>query len=233
MRGPVGNWRNARALVNSPEIKFKDKYTASTDIYLGSLNGWFTLANSLVLVDQGYGQSDSQGRKIIAKSLQIKIQLRREYVQGTNAALWTGGKLHCKVVLDRQACGAEMLASGSEANGTGVLLQTGTTDTSPFYFNQLATKDRYRVLKAFTLSIPHTAQVMDIGDAPYTTPRTRTEVKTVYVKLGALPIEFSGTTGRNITDVRSNNVGVIAQLESQGAAPVFGVRMNSRLRFVG
>jgi len=151
MRGPVGNWRNSRALSTSPELKFKDIQGSLTNI-LGTSVTWQVLSSSVNLVDQGYGQQDSQGRKIIAKSLQLKMQLDRDYYANATNPQYTGGKLHVKVVLDRQACGANIDPSGSEVNGTGVLLQT-SAGHEVLYFNQLATKDRYCVFKSFVLSI--------------------------------------------------------------------------------
>jgi len=44
-------------------------------------------------------------------------------------------------------------ASGIEVDGDGVLV-VATSGEDALYFNQLLTKDRYRVLKSFTLSIP-------------------------------------------------------------------------------
>jgi len=151
MRGPVGNWCNARVLTSSSELKFKDISGSLMNI-LGTSVGWQVLFISVNLVDQGYGQQDSQGRKIIVKSLQLKMQLDRSYYSASTNPQYTGGRLHVKVVLDRQVCGAAIKASGTEADGDGVLV-VATSGEDVFYFNQFPTKDRYRVLKSFTLSI--------------------------------------------------------------------------------
>jgi len=231
MRGPVGNWRNARALTSSPELKFKDISGSLTNI-LGTSVGWQVLSTSVNLVDQGYGQQDSQGRKIIAKSLQLKMQLDRSYYLVFTNPQYIGGRLHVKVVLDRQACGAAIKASGTEADGDGVLV-AATSGEDALYFNQLPTKDRYRVLKSFTLSIPTSQPVLSVAGTAANVMAYQTPVHTTYIKLGALPIEFSGTSPRNLTDVRSNNIGIIAFMEVPGTTLQWNVKWQTRLRFVG
>jgi len=78
MRGPVGNWRNFCAFSTSLELKFKDIQGSLINI-LGIFVIWQVFLFSVNLVDQGYGQQDFQGRKIIAKFLQLKMQLDRDY----------------------------------------------------------------------------------------------------------------------------------------------------------
>jgi len=121
MRGPVGNWCNFCVLSTSPELKFKDIQGSLINIF-GIFVIWQVFLSSVNLVDQGYGQQDFQGRKIIAKSLQLKMQLDRDYYANAINFQYTGGKLHVKVVLDRQACGANIDFFGFEVNGIGVLL---------------------------------------------------------------------------------------------------------------
>jgi len=58
-------------------------------------------------------------------------------------------------------------------------------------------------------------------------------VHTTYIKLGALPIEFFGTSPRNLTDVRFNNIGIIVFMEVPGTTLQWNVKWQTRLRFVG
>jgi len=250
----AGRWRRGRTATLAPELKFMDLLSSSA---LSSADmDWNILVPSQNLIVRGTGQSQRIGRKAILKSLDLRFHMYRttySAVGGTVAPVNPvsgGGLLTMYVVLDRQANGATGDPTGTLEQGTGVLNTgssvLGTNSSDQANFIQLATKDRYRILKKITYRVPDcpiTAVTWDpaiTNNNEFTMPAWVGPTKAVHLKLRDLPIEYSGADGavtdnpEVITNVRSNNIFIMSQFETLAVAAVpFYINVHSRLRFIG
>ncbi len=113
----------------SQELKFLD-----TDVVDAQINNTMTFFNPMI-IPQGDTESERIGRKVIIKSLSIKGTLT---LTGAIATANTSSLVTMKVVQDTQ--------TNKNLFGATDLLETDTFDS----FNQLANRNRFRVLKSCT-----------------------------------------------------------------------------------
>jgi len=235
-----GKYRRAQPAMLAPELKFHDTShgTGIATSITGGTN-WFVLAPSLNLIARGTGQSQRNGRKCILKSIDLRVHGIRNPYSSTTNPLDVGCSMKVLLVLDQQANGAAPTPYGTLASGLGVIesVADGAEVTD---WHQLATKNRYRILKTFTITIPHVMAGIDAGNF-YFASGMKTAVHTFHKKLN-LPIEFSGgseATAPNpevITNVRSNNLSLIAVGKSQNLNNMtdkLRIAAHARIRFIG
>ncbi len=167
-----------------------------------------TVTDSINLVAQGVTETERVGRKCTVRYLQIRYLIR---LMAATAAADSGSVARIIVFQDKQT-------NGVTANTTEILEQA-----HPRSFYNLANSGRFNILldKLWCLS-PQAAAA--------TTTTTFTTMESV--KCGLLtahidvPLEFSGTTGA-ITEVRSNNIGILFMSEDGRCELIY----NARIRF--
>ncbi len=189
------------------ELKFFDTDIALADVLaIGSV--W---EPSLNLIPQGTEQSQRIGRKCTLKSINVRFNVKLGSQTGPLAASET---VRVMVVLDKQCNGLAATVAG--------LLETANYQS----FNNLAEKSRFRVLCDRTYDLNAQASSGAAG-ADETAPVV---INDTLFKSVNLPIEFNeGATGA-ITEIRSNNVFMLAIAEIGGLASIDGT---ARVRFVG
>ncbi len=190
------------------ELKFFDTTaTFATVAAAGEINA------SLNLVPQGVTESDRIGRKMTIKRLDITGDI----IMGPLAGSATGSfdRVRVIVYLDKQANGAT--AAVTDILETADILS----------YRNLANSGRFVVLSDKIQNMVLTAGGGDVGGADSNFPAV---IKTY--KMGKscnIPVEFSATTGA-ITEVRSNNIGMLAIAETN---LVSAFKFNARIRFSG
>lgn len=183
------------------ELKFFDTTIANTTIgSVGSIH-----SDSLVEIPQGVTESQRVGRKCTIKSLHLRFVA--SLISTTTAANADDG-LRVIVYHDKQC-------NGATAAVTDIL------ETADYLsYNNLSNKNRFRILYDEFCDISAQAA----GGSTFT---TGTVAKTWSKHLPMnLPIEFSATTGA-ITEIRSNNIGILA-ISDNGA---MNLRTTARVRF--
>ncbi len=93
-------------------------------------------------------------------------------------------------------------------------------------FNNLANKGRFRVLMDRTYSLNYTSMA---SDGAAVVSQAATTMHDSFFKKCNIPIEFDSTAGA-ITEIKSNNIGVLMIGQDSGDASTFFSKM--RLRFV-
>ncbi len=180
------------------ELKFFDTLLGSTALATAGV----VLSESLNLIPQGVTESTRVGRKCTIK----KINMMGFILLNSGTAV-TGETYRMMLVLDKQCNGAAATVLN--------VLQTADEKS----FNNLATSNRFQVLKNWYGSINKTA---DIGT------NINAQIKTFkFNKSCNLPIEFSATSGA-IGTIQSNNIFLIA-LSSVGTS--ISISHNTRVRF--
>ncbi len=178
----------------NPESKFFDTaLTYSFDVTP-------TAELSLNLIPQGVTESTRVGRKCTIKSIGFKGHI--DWNAGMATTEYSRTRLDTWIVLDTQA-------NGANAAFTDVY-ETASVNA----FRNLANSSRFRVLKHFiwTPKWPSTTTSDNWATAGNTQVNMPVTVFKWFKKCN-IPIEFSSTTGA-ITEVRSNNILVLAASES-------------------
>ncbi len=173
----------------SPEYKFHD--IAVDDAVIAAGNNILN-SGSINLIAQGVTESQRIGRKCVIRS----INWHGFYTLPTTAtASSTSEVFRIIMYLDKQC-------NGATAAATDIL--EGSTHLS---FNNLANKNRFVTMfdKTFTLSCGSGSGRGSTDTLSYGEVRRQID----FYKKCEIPIEFDSTAGA-ITEIRSNNLGVMA-----------------------
>ncbi len=158
-------------------------------------------------IAQGVTESQRIGRKCTIKSIGWRFKLNLPSDTGFSTS---GDIVRVILYLDRQC-------NGATATTLGIL------ETADFQsFNNLANKNRFLTLMDRTYSLNSTAAA---GNGTTNITTTWIMNDSFYKKCN-IPVEFDSTTGA-ITEVRSNNIGVLLVCEDGEA----GFTSKMRLRF--
>jgi hypothetical protein len=175
----------------SPELKFMDSTATSTALAAtGTVN-----STSINLVDQGNGESQMIGRKIVIKSILVRATLQLPSTTNATLANIAGGDTYrIVVVLDKQA------------NGAGPTIANVFEDTDIRTMNDLENSQRFTIIKEWkgTLQrdVNHDGTNYMAGDV---------DRYIKWYKKCNVPIEFAPMSGgsRVIGEVKSNNIGIL------------------------
>ncbi len=185
------------------EMKFHDLAVDDTAIATGG-----TIASlSLNLIAQGTTESERIGRKCTIRSVNIRFEVR---LPTQTAGASASDVARIIVYQDKQANGAT----------AAVLDILKTADYQSF--NQLSNKSRFRTLMDRTYDVNSLAGGGDGTTEDY----GQTIISDTLFKKVNIPIEFNGATGA-ITEVKSNNIGILTISRTGNAA----FASNVRLRF--
>lgn len=184
------------------EMKFLDTTQAYTSMTTaGSFAG-----RSLNLIPDGTTDSERVGRKCTVKS----VTVNGAYVMQTTATLAVGvNRGRFIIYQDKQANGGDITA-------TTDILQTASVDAH----RNLSNMGRFRILADKKVSLNATV-ALAAGTFEVIRPFSYT-VRT------NIPLEFGGTTGA-ITELRSNNIGILLIMEA--AAPAIDVTYVARVKY--
>lgn len=198
--GYYGRFNNARVSSNVEESKFLDVFHNSGNIpALGLiLNGGST--NNIA---QGTTESSRIGRKCTISS----IHWRWNVLLPHNTSPQVSDTVRLIFYLDKQC------------NGTTATVQDILQTLNYQSFNNLANKDRFKILYDHVLDTNFAAGVSQFAD---------TQVSGSFHKRVNVPIEFSATTGA-VTEIKSNNLGILI-ISNNGFC---ALDSTVRLRFTG
>lgn len=185
------------------ELKFFDT-TLSFNI---DQTGEVPATGQLVLIPQGVTESTRVGRKCVIKSIYIKATMSFAPGAGTTTA-GTG----CMVLVQDTQCNGAAAAVTDVYTGTNI----------PVAMHNLSNSQRFKVLKVFKYSFNPQAGV--------STAWANITRNFSYYKKCNIPLEFSSTTGA-ITEIRSNNLFLIAGTEFAAMDDLIGVSGTCRVRF--
>lgn len=181
------------------EAKFFDGQLAITPVP----NTGVILAPSINLIAAGTGEQQRIGRTCVVKSINIRGSLR-------NVNTSSGQKVRLIIFLDKQCNGA--------AATVAEIMENADVDS----FRNLSNSQRFYILKDKTYVFQPNAY--DVAGSIYAVSLTHVKGH----KSCNIPLEFDGVTGA-ITEIRSNNIGILALSESSGAAPT--IEFSTRIRF--
>lgn len=192
------------------ELKFYDKVISNfTPTSVGNV-----VENTINDVAQGVTESQRIGRKMVIRSIHLRAQL---LLQTGSIAASTADSIRILLVLDKQANGAAATVADLLEN-----IQ-GTGNPGMDSFRNLENSGRFRVLKDFDCALSAGAGAWDGTNDQFA------EVSK-YISWNIpcnIPIEFSSTTGA-ITEMRSNNVAIMAIAKSGG---VININGQTRIRY--
>ncbi len=202
--GFFGRFRGRRALNGNvgAELKFHD-----VDIDQAAIATGGTVFITAVGIAQGTGESERIGRKVTIRSINWRMNILLP-----NAANLTSTNDEVRVILflDKQA-------NGATATVTGILESANYQS-----FNNLANKSRFRTLMDRVYDMNAQAGA---GDGTANDAAGVVMHDALFKKVN-IPIEFDSTAGA-ITEIRSNNIGVL--LISKSARCTLDSKM--RMRF--
>lgn len=193
--------------------------TAPTDATGGEADP--AASGALSTPQQGDGEQNRDGKRIIAKSLILKGTITRPAMADQTAAP-AGQKVFLALVLDTQTNAAQMNSEDCFKNG-GI----GATGNVALTKNLLFA-NRFKILKS---------QVFDMTAPLASYDGTNIEVggRVVsfdwFVKLNNLPINFNSGTTAVVTNVIDNSIHLIAFATS--TSPQCTLDYQSRMRFIG
>ncbi len=197
--------RYAGSGTRTPEHKFFD-----TTATFGTVDTAGEINASLNLIPQGVTESTRIGRECILKSLEIKGDWSIAAAAGAQSPL--NDRLRIIFYQDKQANGAAAV----------VLDILETADI--LSFRNLSNQRRFRILSDVVVNTNVDAAGGNVGGAD---TNWASKFGTVARKMKLnMPLEFSNTTGA-ITELRSNNIGILAITE--GGFTTF--KFNARVRF--
>ncbi len=175
------------------ELKFHDVVLSSPGI---SSTGTITSA-SLVLIAQGTSESERIGRRITIRQINLRYSTSKN---GVATSATTSDTARVIIYVDKQCNGATAIV-------TDVL-----EDTTFQSFYNLSNSSRFRFLvdKTYDLNCSSGGgtTVFSFGE---------NVVNDTYSIVCRIPIEYTGTTTA-ITEIRSNNVGIITISENATSA---------------
>lgn len=184
------------------EMKFID--TADT---LGSVNASGSIKeSSLVNVAAGTGESQRVGRKICVKSLHMRYTAQ---LSNTSNPASTDDGVRVILYWDKQANGATAAVTD--------ILESATY----LSFNNLSNKGRFVILMDRVVDVSATAGAWDGTNDQYA---QKAQTKTFHKKGLNIPVEYSSTTGA-LTEIRSNNIGLLAISDSGSINMAYNVRV--------
>ncbi len=187
------------------ELKFHD--VAVDDAVVPTAGA---ILDSINLIPQGVTEKTRVGRKCVIRSINWRFNYSLP-AQADQADIGTGETIRIIMFLDKQCNGATATVLG--------ILETADYQS----FNNLANKGRFRTLMDRTYPLNRINSVTD--GASTSSSALLTYCDTFFKKVN-IPIEFDNTTGA-ITEIRSNNVGVLFITQ----AGVAGFNSNVRVRF--
>ncbi len=179
------------------ELKFFDTTFGPTAVSTGG-----TITNSsLALIAQGTGENERVGRKCTVK----RIDIQGTWIMSSTATTASGQqKVRVIIYMDKQTNGLTA--------GVTDLLETATINS----FYNLANSGRFRILSDKFQSLNATAASGDgTTDATFETSKPYK-----FGKNCNIPLEFSGILGL-LTELRSNNIGVLALVEQVSPGTTF------------
>lgn len=210
--GYYGRFGRGGMGVNKPEFKFKDTdITTPIDVGLGGT----LISPSLNLVNQGNGESEMIGRKLTIKRISIRGSINFQANTAVGLAnIGSDNRVRLMMVLDTQC-------NGSSA--TAALLMENQEIHS---FLNLENKSRFKVLKEWTIVNDAVVGHNNTGNVYYCGLR---KLPFKWTKKCNIKIEYGQQSGgaRDITEVRSNNIFLIAFSE---AAPTASSQVECRVR---
>lgn len=188
--GFYGRFRGRSAGAGGEQKFFDTTFAEATVASAGAITN-----PSLNLIPQGVTESTRVGRKCVIKKIHFKGELK---MPSSATSTLTADRLRVIVFIDKQANGAAATVAS--------ILETASIDS----FRNLAESGRFLILhdKTSDLNSGSGAGNTAAGVLWGETKRTWRLNKTCN-----LPIEFSSTTGV-ITEIRSNNIGVLAISEA-------------------
>lgn len=198
------------------ESKFFDE---DVDQAVGDLSAGVILnggtAGTLNAIPQGVTSTTRVGRKATIKAIGWRGTVSMEPVASTQTPVQ--GVVRLMLVLDRQANGATATVTG---NPSGLLASANYQS-----FNNLANKDRFRVLmdRTFDFETPSGA-----GDGTVANDWGGKLCSFTFFKNVDIPLEFNSTTGA-LTEINSNNL--FGVMIASSASSVFSLDSKMRLRF--
>lgn len=160
---------------------------------------------SLNVIAQGAGESERVGRKCTLKQINIRGVASLASVTNYNA---TVDRLRFIVYWDKQTNGATAAVTD--------ILETAEIQS----FNNLANKNRFRILCDKTMVVGTTGGAASTGAYVFAEAKTPFQF---YKKLN-IPLEFDGATGA-LTEQRSNNIGVLAISDDGNTLLEYNVRV--------
>ncbi len=190
------------------ELKFHD-----VDLDDATINTAGDITASINLIAQGTTESQRIGRKCVIRSIGWHFMISL-LIEQDQADIGGGDVLRIIMYLDKQCNGATAVVS----TVAGIL-------ATPLYdsFNNLSNKSRFRTLMDRTYDLNR--QVAGT-DGANTVGSPALFMHDTFYKKCNIPLEFSSTTGA-ITEIRSNNIGVLLISRSNLAA----IEGRIRLRF--
>lgn len=195
----------------STELKFFDLEINDTSI---STVG--TLFDSVNKVVQGTGESQRTGRKMTIKKINWHYNIVLPEINNAPSPA-SGSAVRVILYLDKQANGATAAPAD--------ILEDGGVAVNYQSFNKLSNKNRFRIL----MDRMHDINYAGLGaDAANNFEQAHVSQSYSLYKDCNIPVEYSGVTGV-ITEIRSNNVGVLLIAEN-GTTVNFDSKM--RLRFL-
>ncbi len=201
--GYYGRFKGRRASGLAPELKFHD--LAIDDAVIAT--GGTIVEDSCNGIAQGVTESQRIGRKCVIKAIHWKMNIA---LPNTSVPNETSDTARIILYLDKQC-------NGATATVAGIL-----EDADYQSFKNLANKGRFRTLMDRTYDLNSQSGAYD-GTNDQFGEHTVTDE---FHKQCNIPIEFDSTTGA-ITEVRSNNIGVLS-ISGTGKASIFS---QMRLRF--
>ncbi len=208
--GYYGRLRGRAAAAGS-ELKFFDTSTQNTT----SLIAGVIASASVNLIPQGVTESTRVGRKCVLKRISFKGTLRND--ESTTLA-GTDNNMRIIVYLDQQCNGATAIPAD-------ILENVGANNTGFDSHYNLSNSGRFKILYDIrkNMIVPAVAQ---------TAAGTFSSYRSTYVwswgKACNIPVEFSDVTGA-ITEIRSNNVGVLIICNENDNQPT--ISYTCRVRF--
>lgn len=199
----------AMTLLDFPqEVKFFDtavSFTFDSTAEVPATGQWS-------LIPQGDTQSTRDGRLAIIKSVQF-----RGYVTGpTTASLTLSPLMYVWVILDKQA-------NGAAAAVTDVFTSTSAASM----LLNLNNSGRFRILHKEVIS--PAGEGLNLGTAASTSYNRAVEF---FLPNLNIKMDWDSTTGA-ITEIKSNNIFIIAGTTGGGVDDEYTFTGNARLRFVG
>lgn len=189
--GYYGRYRSSARPSGTGELKFFDSTDSITVPTSGDVN------TSLNLIPQGVTESTRIGRKCTLKSIMLRGMVR---LPNTSDPTKTADQVRVIVYQDKQANGATAAVTD--------ILESAHINS----FRNLANSGRFRVLMEREVTVNCQAGAYDGTNDQF--GQVEKDFKAM-IKCN-VPLEFDSTTGA-ITEIRSNNVGVLA-VSQNGAA---------------
>ncbi len=189
----------------SAETKFFDTTVDDAIIATGGV-----VTDSINLVPQGVTESQRVGRKCTLRQILWRgnVTLPANELEGNPG---TGDRVRLIMYVDKQTNGATATQAG--------ILESTVYDS----YRNLANSGRFNILmdKMVTLNYP---SISHFAVNSFSHPKVNRQFS--FFKKCSLPLEFDNTTGA-ITELRSNNVGILIMCENGDA----GITSQVRVRF--